>query len=398
VWIVFQFYFSVFVSEIYRDHSYEFSRHFHSMVSKCLRKDAHARPNVKKLLEHKFFKQARDKAYIIEKIVKRLPPKKRDPNRKPLNLLALRHPGSQSGATEGKQIEDEREKPVSIGSWVFDKGEFEALKLKALEEKEAQGAAGSRNQSVQDSYGDGVESVGAARRSANYLTLPLGAAQLPNGRSPSNAVPSSGSDESSEHESDEDAAHRHALPDFSDPSGEPPNQAALGISASPVHSPKTPTMPNQAVSQQLSAENASSSASAAGGHLHPSPSGSPHLGRAETIEHQEGRFHVSEDADEGEEAGYEENNQEQHQQQQQEPAYYDSNPPQEEFVQCRFTEAPDVGAAAEFAGGGFHNDAAEEEEQQQQQHPAPSSPHSPHSPHAEHHVGRFAVTEDDQEE
>lgn len=50
-----------------------FSKHFHSMVSKCLKKDPTKRPSAKKLLEHKFFRLARDAQYVVDTVVKQMP-------------------------------------------------------------------------------------------------------------------------------------------------------------------------------------------------------------------------------------------------------------------------------------------------------------------------------------
>jgi len=60
---------------IYRDNSYEFSKHFHSMIAKCLRRDPKKRPTVRKLLEHKFFQKAQGSAYLKQHLVDRLPKK-----------------------------------------------------------------------------------------------------------------------------------------------------------------------------------------------------------------------------------------------------------------------------------------------------------------------------------
>lgn len=124
--------------QIYKDHSYEFSRHFHSLIEKCLRKDPTRRPSVKKLLEHKFFKAAKDKNYVVEKIVKRMtlttaPP----PNTRLLNLCELRHPTIHHGANGAGDADDgeDKDRPISVGSWVFDKKEFDEMKLRAAEEK-----------------------------------------------------------------------------------------------------------------------------------------------------------------------------------------------------------------------------------------------------------------------
>jgi len=62
-----------------REHSgpgaYEFSKAYHSMIAKCLRRDPKKRPTAKKLLEHKFFARAADKGYLMEHLLRKLPPR-----------------------------------------------------------------------------------------------------------------------------------------------------------------------------------------------------------------------------------------------------------------------------------------------------------------------------------
>ena len=106
------------------------------MIAKCLRKDPARRPSVKKLLEHKFFKAAKDKNYVVEKIVKRMTlTKAPPPNTKLLNLCELRHPTIHHGANGACDADDGEDRPISVGSWVFDKKEFDEMKLRAAEEK-----------------------------------------------------------------------------------------------------------------------------------------------------------------------------------------------------------------------------------------------------------------------
>jgi hypothetical protein len=63
---------------IYKDTSgYEFSKAYHSMIAKCLRRDPKKRPTARKLLEHKFFQRAANNAYVLENLVKKLPPRTR---------------------------------------------------------------------------------------------------------------------------------------------------------------------------------------------------------------------------------------------------------------------------------------------------------------------------------
>ena len=79
---------------IYKDNSYEFSKHYHSMVAKCLRRDPKKRPNVRKLLEHKFFAKAANAAYLYEHLVKRLPVKSQSGEKK----MSVRKHGASAGA------------------------------------------------------------------------------------------------------------------------------------------------------------------------------------------------------------------------------------------------------------------------------------------------------------
>jgi serine/threonine protein kinase len=208
-------------ADIYKDHSYEFSSHFHSMVAKCLRKDPSKRPSVKKLLEHKFFKSARDKQYLVDKIIKKMPVKRFPANPKLLNICELRH------RTVARDVDDgEKGKPVSVGSWVFDKNEFDQLKLQATLEKESSGSHVARVASVQASYADeeptpkGARPPGTGAVGSNHLAVPnAGAPQ--HVRTPSAGVLSSADDSGSSSETEEasDEEHHRPLPDFSDPSG-----------------------------------------------------------------------------------------------------------------------------------------------------------------------------------
>lgn len=113
--------------EIYKDNAYTFSQHFHSMISKCLRKDPKARPNARKLLEHKFFKQARDNKYIVEKIVSKLP--------KDVALSERRvHICKEKTLHDADR--EMKSKPISInGSWNFGSEGVAGLKRQAEEEE-----------------------------------------------------------------------------------------------------------------------------------------------------------------------------------------------------------------------------------------------------------------------
>ena len=132
--------------DIYKDNSYQFSKNYASLIAKCLRRDTKKRPTAKKLMEHKFFKVARGREYIIEKLVSRLPPRT-------VAGLDRVHVCREKTLIDAAKIE--KSKPVSVGSWSFDKSELQAMKVKALEEKAEQReskSAAEREQAVENSY------------------------------------------------------------------------------------------------------------------------------------------------------------------------------------------------------------------------------------------------------
>jgi len=115
--------------DIYKDTTHKFSKHFYSLISKCLRKDPLKRPNATKLLSHKFFKKAKDASYIAQQIFKKLPAVP------PPNPLAIKQPLDLKTLGGLVHSKNEKAKPVSVGSWVFDKEELENMKRKSYEEK-----------------------------------------------------------------------------------------------------------------------------------------------------------------------------------------------------------------------------------------------------------------------
>jgi serine/threonine protein kinase len=117
-------------ADIYKDKSYEFSSGYHSLIKKCLRKDPSKRLSAKKLLEDKFFKQAKDRNYIVEHLVKKLPPPP------PIESFQNQRIHICSAKINHDQARVEKNKPVSVGSWEFDKAEFEEFKRKANEQDE----------------------------------------------------------------------------------------------------------------------------------------------------------------------------------------------------------------------------------------------------------------------
>ena len=134
--------------DIYKDNSYTFSKNYASLIAKCLRRDTKKRPTAKKLIEHKFFKLARGRDYIIEKLVSRLPPRSLT-----AGMVERVHVCKEKTLVDAAKIE--KSKPVSVGSWSFDKDELAAMKQKALSEKaearESKSAA-EREQAVENSY------------------------------------------------------------------------------------------------------------------------------------------------------------------------------------------------------------------------------------------------------
>ena len=125
----------------------QFSRHFHSLVKHCLKKDSSKRPSARKLLEHKFFKLARGRDYIVDCIVRKLPARSRQPEQTisivrrttaeaAAGAAAAAGGGAGRGAAGGEQ---EGVGGVSVGSWVFDPEEFQELKRAVAAEEEKEG-------------------------------------------------------------------------------------------------------------------------------------------------------------------------------------------------------------------------------------------------------------------
>jgi serine/threonine-protein kinase OSR1/STK39 len=160
-------------AEIYHDNSYVFSKSFHEMVSKCLRKDPKKRISAAKLMEHKFFKSAKDNKYIVEKLVKQVPWK---------DLARMPHQHICKEKTLVDQAKIEKSKPVSVGSWSFDSDSFEEFKRKALEESEKSRKEASDRQreiEVEASYHQGEDAAEACIAQRNmqqnelYTELPI---------------------------------------------------------------------------------------------------------------------------------------------------------------------------------------------------------------------------------
>ena len=120
----------------------------------CLRKDPKRRPTAKKLMDHKFFKLARDRHYLVEKLVSRLPPRSAPVDR----IHVCRE------KTLVDQAKVEKSKPVSVGSWSFGKEDLVQMKARAVEEKgetRESRSAREREEAVENSYHHHSDSDGA---------------------------------------------------------------------------------------------------------------------------------------------------------------------------------------------------------------------------------------------
>jgi len=91
----------------YKEKKHSFSGGFASMLSKCLRKNPKKRPTAKKLLTHRFFRRAKDSAYVYEKIISHYS-HRRTSRDVPLAPAELRIKKSKSNS-----------KPISVESWIF---------------------------------------------------------------------------------------------------------------------------------------------------------------------------------------------------------------------------------------------------------------------------------------
>jgi len=108
--------------EIYQDNAFKFSKNFHGLISKCLRKDPTKRPTAKKLLEHEFFKQAKDAAYIVDKVIKKLPAQAAKLTQ-PIQVGRRSRQGDGNKSLKG---------PVAVESWSFDRAAAVLKEAKAL--------------------------------------------------------------------------------------------------------------------------------------------------------------------------------------------------------------------------------------------------------------------------
>ena len=125
-------------AELYGDNSYSFNKHFHSMIAKCLKKDASKRPSARRLLEHRFFRLVQGREYVREQIVQQLPrPAGGRRNQQPLDLARARR--RDGGGQAGAAVDAGEAAGVNIGSWVFDPDEFLEMKRAVAEEDAREG-------------------------------------------------------------------------------------------------------------------------------------------------------------------------------------------------------------------------------------------------------------------
>ena len=166
-------------TDIYKDNAYVFSKAYQSLIGKCLRKDPKRRPTAKKLMDHKFFKLARDRHYLVERLVSRLPPRSA-----PIDRIHVCRE-----KTLVDQAKVEKSKPVSVGSWSFDKEELVNIKQRAAEEKAGQRqsrSAREREEAVENSYHHHSDSDGGEGDAAHHQPVqqdmyaqPIAPAELP---------------------------------------------------------------------------------------------------------------------------------------------------------------------------------------------------------------------------
>lgn len=214
-------------------------------------------------------------------------------NTRLLNLCELRHPtlhGGSGGVGDADEC-DSSERPISVGSWVFDKQEFDEMKMRAAEEKESRGAAGNRNIALQASYaGDDDHTPKGHDHTQARDTHAGSSLRVP--ASGAKGGPSSSADDDSS-ESDHDDTHARAHQQHTADTQQmrnlhiAPAAAMQGANTPPMGSPVAATA-DHASAPTDAPDDAAAAAAASAALSPPGPLSS---------EHQEGRFHVSEDAD-----------------------------------------------------------------------------------------------------
>lgn len=91
--------------------------------------DPKKRPSAKKLLEHKFFKIAQDNTYIYQHLVSRV---NINGNSNTDDNVDRPHVCREKTVIDKAKVE--KSKPVSVGSWVFDKQDFQQFKATNADE------------------------------------------------------------------------------------------------------------------------------------------------------------------------------------------------------------------------------------------------------------------------
>eukprot|EP00475_Leptophrys_vorax_P026065 TRINITY_DN3652_c0_g1_i1.p1 TRINITY_DN3652_c0_g1~~TRINITY_DN3652_c0_g1_i1.p1 ORF type:complete len:422 (-),score=113.53 TRINITY_DN3652_c0_g1_i1:47-1276(-) len=115
--------------DVYEDNPKKVSKHFRDLVTKCLKKEPTKRPTAEKLLEHKFFKLAKDKQYVIDHLLNLVPRPKWASSAAAEPLKREKEPTFE---------EEENSKGIS-GAWEFDDGEFQKMQAQFAEERASSG-------------------------------------------------------------------------------------------------------------------------------------------------------------------------------------------------------------------------------------------------------------------
>jgi serine/threonine-protein kinase OSR1/STK39 len=115
--------------EVYEDNPKKISKHFRDLVAKCLKKEPGKRPTAEKLLEHKFFKLAKDNKYVVDHLLNLVPRPKWASSSEAGPLQRVKEPTFE---------EEDNTKGIS-GAWEFDDGEFQKLQAQFIEERASSG-------------------------------------------------------------------------------------------------------------------------------------------------------------------------------------------------------------------------------------------------------------------
>ncbi|KAL6765899.1 kinase-like domain-containing protein [Haematococcus lacustris] len=98
-----------------------FSKAMRDVVTRCLQKDPGLRPTASQLLEHKFFKQARDEEFLARHLMAGLPPLK-------VRVQEIRQGRAATNATDNEKnfVRSQDEYKKGISSWNFDVASLKA--------------------------------------------------------------------------------------------------------------------------------------------------------------------------------------------------------------------------------------------------------------------------------